>query len=213
MNSSWLFVMESFGWREFRDRRKLGVLAGLTPTPHQCGDSLPHGSVRLRSEELDVLGSNETASLGSEGAMSLRGVVIAVVVVATVGCAGAGILEVLPRGSTPEGIGFAVRDTLFGPGDSITLALTNGTAREIGYNLCLGRLERWDGKSWRSVQRRPDDSECTLPLYHLTPGDSVQYRQPVYAFIEGGTYRFRDSIEWLGDGSRAEVISNGFRVR
>jgi hypothetical protein len=145
--------------------------------------------------------------------MSLRGVAIAVVIVATVGCAGAGILEVLPESSTPEGIGFAVHDTLFGTGDTITLVLTNGTAREIGYNLCLSLLERWDGKGWRSVRETPENSECILPLYVLRPGDSAQYRQPVYAFIEGGTYRFRDSIEWLGDGSRAEVISNGFRVR
>ncbi|MHB1195088.1 MAG: hypothetical protein ACYC6F_18855 [Longimicrobiales bacterium] len=138
---------------------------------------------------------------------------IVVVVVATVGCAGAGILEVLPGSSTPGGIGFAVRDTLFGTGDTITLVLTNGTAKEIGYNLCLSHLERWDGKGWRSARKMPESSECILPQYGLTPGDSAQYRQPVYAFIDGGTYRFRDGIEWLGDGSRAEVISNGFRVR
>ena len=136
-----------------------------------------------------------------------------VVVVAIMGCAGAGMLEVLPEGSTPEGVGFAVRDTLFSTGDTVTLVLTNGTARDIGYNLCVSRLERWDGRGWRSVRKMPEDSACILPLYSLTPGDSAQYLQPVYAFIEGGTYRFRDSIEWLGDGSRAEVISNGFRVR
>jgi transposase len=37
-NSSWLFVMEFFGWREFRNRREVGGLAGLTPTPHQSGE-------------------------------------------------------------------------------------------------------------------------------------------------------------------------------
>ncbi len=37
-NSSWLYVMEFFGWREFRNRREVGSLAGLTPTPHQSGD-------------------------------------------------------------------------------------------------------------------------------------------------------------------------------
>ena len=39
LNSAWLFVMEFFGWREFRNRREVGTLAGLTPTPHQSGDS------------------------------------------------------------------------------------------------------------------------------------------------------------------------------
>ena len=30
--------MEFFAWREFRNRREVGALAGLTPTPHQSGD-------------------------------------------------------------------------------------------------------------------------------------------------------------------------------
>jgi len=38
INSSWLYVMEFFGWREFRNRREVGALAGLVPTPHQSGD-------------------------------------------------------------------------------------------------------------------------------------------------------------------------------
>jgi len=37
-NSAWLYVMEFFGWREFRNRREVGALAGLTPTPHQSGE-------------------------------------------------------------------------------------------------------------------------------------------------------------------------------
>jgi transposase len=36
-NSAWLFVMEFFGWREFRNRREVGGLAGLSPTPYQSG--------------------------------------------------------------------------------------------------------------------------------------------------------------------------------
>jgi len=37
-NSAWLYVMEFFGWRALRNRRQVGSLAGLTPTPHQSGD-------------------------------------------------------------------------------------------------------------------------------------------------------------------------------
>jgi transposase len=37
-NSAWLLVMEFFAWRKFRNRRQIGALAGLTPTPHQSGD-------------------------------------------------------------------------------------------------------------------------------------------------------------------------------
>lgn len=37
-SSSWLFVMEFFGWRKFRNRREVGGLAGLAPTPNQSGE-------------------------------------------------------------------------------------------------------------------------------------------------------------------------------
>jgi transposase len=37
-NSAWLFVMEFFGWRLFRNRREVGGLSGLTPTPYQSGE-------------------------------------------------------------------------------------------------------------------------------------------------------------------------------
>jgi len=38
ITSAWLYTMELFSWREIRNRRELGALAGLTPTPHQSGD-------------------------------------------------------------------------------------------------------------------------------------------------------------------------------
>jgi transposase len=41
-NSAWLYVMEFFAWREFRNRKQLGAWAGLTPTPRQHGQ-LRHG--------------------------------------------------------------------------------------------------------------------------------------------------------------------------
>ena len=37
-NSSWLFVAEFFGWRNFRNRREVGGLAGLAPTSNQSGE-------------------------------------------------------------------------------------------------------------------------------------------------------------------------------
>ena len=39
VTSAWVFVMEFFAWRCFRNRREVGALAGLTPTPYQSGDS------------------------------------------------------------------------------------------------------------------------------------------------------------------------------
>lgn len=36
--SAWLYVMEFFSWRQFHNRREVGALAGLTPTPYQSGE-------------------------------------------------------------------------------------------------------------------------------------------------------------------------------
>ena len=36
--SSWLYVMEFFAWRDFRNRREVGALAGLAPPPFQSGE-------------------------------------------------------------------------------------------------------------------------------------------------------------------------------
>jgi transposase len=38
-NGAWLLVREFFGWRQIRNRRELGSLAGLTPTPYNSGES------------------------------------------------------------------------------------------------------------------------------------------------------------------------------
>ena len=39
INSAWVYVMEFFAWRHFRNRRELAALAGLTPTPYQSRGS------------------------------------------------------------------------------------------------------------------------------------------------------------------------------
>ena len=37
--SAWLFAMEFFSWRRFRNRREVGALAGLAPIPRRSGDA------------------------------------------------------------------------------------------------------------------------------------------------------------------------------
>jgi transposase len=37
LNSAWLYVQEFFGWRKFKNRKQVGSLAGLTPTPYASG--------------------------------------------------------------------------------------------------------------------------------------------------------------------------------
>ena len=39
LNGAWLLVYEFFGWRQIKNRRELGSLAGLTPTPYDSGES------------------------------------------------------------------------------------------------------------------------------------------------------------------------------
>jgi transposase len=59
-NSAWLYVMEFFGWRRIRNRRQLGSLAGLTPTPYASGDSEREqgiskaGNRRLRTMAVEI---------------------------------------------------------------------------------------------------------------------------------------------------------------
>ena len=37
--SAWVFVMEAFGWRNFRNGREISALSGLAPTPFQSGET------------------------------------------------------------------------------------------------------------------------------------------------------------------------------
>lgn len=59
-NSAWLYVMEFFGWRKIRNRRQLGSLAGLTPTPHDSGDMRREqgiskaGNRRIRAMAIEI---------------------------------------------------------------------------------------------------------------------------------------------------------------
>lgn len=39
-NSAWIFSTEFFAWREFKNRRQVGGLAGLASTPYQSGDTM-----------------------------------------------------------------------------------------------------------------------------------------------------------------------------
>jgi len=57
--NSWDFVMEFFSWRDFRNRKQVGALAGLTPTPYDSGGSLREqgiskaGSRRIRTRSVE----------------------------------------------------------------------------------------------------------------------------------------------------------------
>lgn len=60
MGSSWIFVMELFGWRTFRNRREVAGAIGLTPTPYNSGDSVREqgisraGNGRVRKLAIEI---------------------------------------------------------------------------------------------------------------------------------------------------------------
>lgn len=58
--SAWIFVMEFFGWREFKNRREVAGASGLTPTPHDSGTSRREqgiskaGNARVRKLTIEI---------------------------------------------------------------------------------------------------------------------------------------------------------------
>lgn len=60
MTSSWVFVMELFGWRQFSNRRELAGALGLAPMPYQSGDSAHEqgisraGNRRVRAMAIEI---------------------------------------------------------------------------------------------------------------------------------------------------------------
>jgi len=60
MGSSWIFVMELFGWRRFGNRRELAGALGLTPTPYNSGSSVREqgisraGNHRVRKLAIEI---------------------------------------------------------------------------------------------------------------------------------------------------------------
>ena len=58
-NFSWLFVMEIFGWRKFDNRKQVGSLVGLTPTPYDSGGS-------DREQGIDKAGNRRVRAMAVE---------------------------------------------------------------------------------------------------------------------------------------------------
>lgn len=60
INTPWVLCSEIFGWREISNRRQLGALAGLAPTPYASGDSEreqgigKNGNRRVRTTMVEI---------------------------------------------------------------------------------------------------------------------------------------------------------------
>jgi len=60
--TAWIYVMELFAWRTFRNRRELGALTGLAPTPDQSGTG------RQRELGMGKAGNRWVRAVAVEGA-------------------------------------------------------------------------------------------------------------------------------------------------
>jgi len=63
INTAWLFVMEFFSWRNFRNRREVGACAGLTNAPFQSGET-------SRDQGIEKAGNKFIRSIAIEVAWS-----------------------------------------------------------------------------------------------------------------------------------------------
>jgi transposase len=60
INSAWLYVREVFGWRQIKNRRQIGAIVGLTPTPYSSGNSSREqgisraGNRRMRTMAIEI---------------------------------------------------------------------------------------------------------------------------------------------------------------
>ncbi|MCE3250045.1 MAG: hypothetical protein K0R41_3870 [Geminicoccaceae bacterium] len=88
---------------------------------------------------------------------------------------------------------------------SLLLALRNGSAQPVGYNLCASSLERRSEGKWQPV---PTQRMCTMELRSLRSGEEARYRIAI-TDLAPGEYRARVRI----DGNPREVATEPFIVR
>lgn len=119
----------------------------------------------------------------------------------------------IPYTPVAEGVHFTVEPRIAAPGATVSLMLHNGTASQIGYNLCDSGLEQLQGSTWRAL---PPDGVCTQELRTLAPGQHVRYPRRLPATLAAGTYRFRTGIESplnRGTPGLQQIHSEPFTVR
>jgi hypothetical protein len=101
----------------------------------------------------------------------------------------------------------AVRlDAAVSQGRILELALHNGSAQPIGYNLCASGLERRSEGGWQAV---PSTRACTMELRTLAPGEAARFGAPL-GQLPPGEYRAVTGIDGHPAGG---VHSEPFIVR
>ena len=95
-------------------------------------------------------------------------------------------------------------------GAEVSLILRNGSASEVGYNLCASGMERREASGWAPVQ---SDRVCTMELRTRPPGEEARYQLQLPATLATGEYRFLTNVDGMGAGESGAVRSGSFQVR
>ena len=118
----------------------------------------------------------------------------------------------------PEGsdIQFETSESLYNPGDQVSVTLDNNTASQLGLNLCFAFLtleRRTDSRSWEQVPvgLGPDENTfCTAIMHHIPPGSSSGGVAFLPDDLSAGTYRITTRLEIDGEPTQEET--NTFEV-
>ncbi len=133
----------------------------------------------------------------------------AVVVLAGCGTLGLGSRPEARDG--PAGLAYTVQPVAAAPGGTAVLTLHNGTGEPIGYNLCVGALERLGGGLW--VPALSAANSCPPEWHRLEPGQQASAEAALPPGLEAGDYRFVTKVDApLGGWPEADVRSDAFNI-
>ena len=108
---------------------------------------------------------------------------------------------------TEEGLNFATKGSEFEPGGTITVALTNGSDKTVGYNFCQRFWERKVGLTW---ERFEEMAICTPAFDQLAAGEAIEMTLGVPYGLVPGTYRVSAAV--LLDDTAEPILSNEFEI-
>ena len=106
-----------------------------------------------------------------------------------------------------EGLRFATEGSRFEPGGPMTVELSNGSAKTVGFNFCQRFWERKVGGAW---ERFEEMILCAPAFEQLPAGQTAEATLGVPYGLVPGTYRVSAAV-MLGDDS-SPILSNEFEI-
>lgn len=111
----------------------------------------------------------------------------------------------------PGGLEYTVDSAIAAPGESVAVSLHNRSAAPIGYNLCIGALERLRGPLW--IPALSAANACPDTWTTLEPGQQASAEAPLPTGLGPGDYRFVTRLKVPPDGLPVtQVRSDPFSI-